>query len=99
MVACIGALLVYPVIHFVPSRKARIPAMAAMFILVGLFGWRNWPKKDTPNPQQGVPAPSQPTINQTATDSECSNFVAGSDAQIKCLAEEKARHAKDKPHP
>jgi acyl carrier protein len=35
------------------------------------------------------------TINQTAIDSDCSNFVAGANAQIKCETERK-NHAKDK---
>jgi hypothetical protein len=46
---------------------------------------------------QTNPPPTTTIINQTATDSECSNLVAGSDAQIKCEATEKERH--DLPDP
>lgn len=45
MVACIAVLLVYPIIHFIPSRTFRIPAMLCMFIMVGIFGRSVWPKK------------------------------------------------------
>jgi hypothetical protein len=55
--------------------------------------------------QQSVPPPPAPVtlgtvpvvINQTATNSECANFVAGSSARIQCEIKEKEHHAK-KPH-
>lgn len=92
MVAGIAALLIYPIIHFAPSWKTRIPVLIVMLALVGIFGWRSWPKIEAPSQPASIPAP---TIDQTATDSECSNLVAGSAAQIKCESEKKS-HAKDK---
>jgi hypothetical protein len=40
-------------------------------------------------------APLPPKIDQTATDSDCSNFVAESDAKISCEAEKEKHNDKD----
>jgi len=44
-VACMAALMVYPVLHFVHSWRARIPVLLVVWGLIGLFGWRVWPYK------------------------------------------------------
>jgi uncharacterized membrane protein len=83
------------------SIPLRALAATALVIVLIFIGWR-----DLRHGEVGViviggssvpapAAPATPAISQTATDSDCSNLVAGSDAQIKCEAEEK-RHAKDK---
>ena len=95
-IGCISALIVYPVLHFVHSSKARVPILVVAWALIGMFGWRIWPRPITPPVVVNVPPTyQQPTIDQSATDSQCSNLVAGSDSQIKCEAE-KGHHDKDK---
>jgi hypothetical protein len=96
MVACIAGLLVYPIIHFISSWAVRVPVLIATLVLVGLFGWRSWPKPANPPPIIAPANPAPPTINQTATDSDCANLIAGSDARIKCEAEKENRRDKDK---
>jgi len=43
-VACMCVLIVYPVIHFVPSCRLRIPTLLVVWLLIGLFGWKIWPR-------------------------------------------------------
>ena len=70
-VAVMIGLVVYPVIHFVPSRKARLPVLLVVLALIALFGRKVWPKKAnpvitaqvTPTPQPApvpVPIPAKP---------------------------------------
>jgi predicted PurR-regulated permease PerM len=95
--ALMAALIAYPVFHFITSRRIAVVVLCIAWAGIGLFGWKVWPHPLTVT----VAAPQTPlpnTINQTATDSTCSNFAAGSNAQIKCIAEERARHANDQPH-
>lgn len=58
MLACIAALLTYPILHFVTSRTARIPVFVATAGLVVLFGWKVWPRGPQPHPV----APSSATV-------------------------------------
>src|SRR5277367_3169028 len=53
----IAALMVYPIIHFAPSGKARIVALIVMFGVVGVFGWKIWPK---PTPVVVAAKPANP---------------------------------------
>jgi hypothetical protein len=46
-IAVMALLMVYPVLHFVSPWKARIPVFAIVFILIGAFGWKFWPKNST----------------------------------------------------
>ena len=81
---------------------SRICTVILILIALGFIGWRDLRQgAQSASPPQSPTAPAQPSpmINQQATDSECSNLVAGSGAQIKCEAAEKERHAKDKTHP
>jgi hypothetical protein len=66
-VAAMAALIVYPVIHFFPSWKARIPALIVLWALIGLFGWRIWPRQRAtpPSPSEApmakqLPVPPRP---------------------------------------
>lgn len=45
-IVVIAALLIYPVIHFFPSKASRIVALTVAWGLIGVFGWRIWPKKE-----------------------------------------------------
>jgi hypothetical protein len=78
--------------------KWRISAAALVLCVLVFIGWR-----DLRHRQDGVQAPptarttASPTINQTATSSNCANLVAGSDAQIKCEVE-KEKSDKKKPN-
>jgi hypothetical protein len=45
IVICIAGFLVYPIIHFIPSRKFQIPALVLMIVSVSMFGWREWPRR------------------------------------------------------
>jgi hypothetical protein len=63
-VFCIAALLVYPIIHFLPSLKSRIPALIVMFALVFAFGWFVWPKKTQVVKKE--PSPNQPPASSTS---------------------------------
>jgi hypothetical protein len=68
-VFCIAALLVYPIIHFLPSRRFRIPALIVMIVLVCVFGWAVWPKKTQlvrtePSPSQPPPVSSTSDFNR-----------------------------------
>ena len=77
----------------------RVPVAGALLFILAFIGWRDLRHTEqfSPSPQPS-PAPTSPTINQTATDSDCSNLVAGSNAQIKCKSE-KERHGKENvPH-
>lgn len=58
-----------------------------------IYTERNVVKTVAP-PPSAIPVQPPTTINQTSTDSNCSNLVAGSDAKIKCETE-KERHEKD----
>jgi hypothetical protein len=101
-ISCMGALVFYPVMHFIRSWKARVPFLLVVWGCIGLFGWKIWPHcipQQSPVVVTPPPVPERPTINQSAFDSECANFfVAGSDAQINCVAKDKGRNDKDKPH-
>ena len=79
------------------KRKVCTALLAcAVIYTISEAGWHVYtPRRPIVPPPPVAPALLPPIINQTATDSECSNLVAGSDAQIKCEAE-KERHAKDK---
>jgi hypothetical protein len=63
-VFCIASLLVYPIFHFLPSRKLQIPALMGMLVLVFAFGWVVWPKK--PHVAKTEPSPSQPPVSSTS---------------------------------
>jgi hypothetical protein len=77
----------------------RVLVAAALLLVLVFIGWRDLRHVPSiPPTPVATPVPTPPTIIQNATDSACSNFVAASDAQIKCLAEEKVRHAKDNTH-
>jgi hypothetical protein len=52
-IALMAALVVYAVIHFVPSWKARIPALLVAWLLIGVFGWRIWPHNETTSGKTG----------------------------------------------
>ena len=41
----IAGILIYPILHFVPSKMPRITALIGMLLLVGTFGWSVWPEK------------------------------------------------------
>jgi hypothetical protein len=41
----IAGILIYPIIHFIPSKGPRIAALAGMLLLVGTFGWNVWPSR------------------------------------------------------
>jgi hypothetical protein len=75
--------------------KVRWCVFAASLLIAAFsfLGWRDLRRQTKPVPQVTATAPP-PTINQTSTDSDCSNLVAGSDSRIKCDAE-KERHEKD----
>jgi hypothetical protein len=78
----------------------RVFAACVLISVLSFIGWRDLHHPSVAASGSIPPGPPPAiTINQTATDSQCSNFIAGSDAQIECLAEEKAHHAKDKSHP
>jgi hypothetical protein len=53
-IALMGALVVYPVIHFAPSWKARVPALIVAWGLIGVFGWRIWPQQHTSIPDTSL---------------------------------------------
>jgi hypothetical protein len=75
-------------------RGSSVSRALVACVLVGLLafiGWRDLRKSPSSNKDAGAP----PTINQSATDSDCSNLIAGTDAEIKCEAE-KERHEKNK---
>jgi hypothetical protein len=62
VVACIAGLLIYPILHLVSSTGARIVVIEAMLVLVCLFGWSVWPKKNQiaqNSPPQFQPSPKQ----------------------------------------
>lgn len=86
------ALIVYPVVHFAPSRKAGIPVLLVAWAVIGFFGWNIWPHRSAAanplKPAATAAAPST-TIDQRATDSNCSNIAAGRDADVKCSPPEK----------
>ena len=74
----------------------RVVMASALLVILAFIGWRDL------HFQEHVSVPPVPTstgqpssINQTATDSDCSNFVVGSDDQISCETERKNR-AKNK---
>jgi hypothetical protein len=61
-------LVAYPVYHFVPHWKARIPVLLIIWALIGLFGWKNWPRLEqnvgkNPPPPVGV-TPQNPAAPQ-----------------------------------
>lgn len=59
-------------------------------------GWHTYRSHHTSTqPTAVAPVESQPTINQTATGSNCANQVAQSGAEIKCEVEN-ASHEKNK---
>jgi hypothetical protein len=88
MIAGITGLFVFPINHFIRQLRWRIRAFAIMLILVVIFGWKSWPKKYVqPAPPPLLTASPSPIIDQKATGSDCSNLVAGSNAQIKCEAD------------
>lgn len=67
IIACVAALLIYPILHFVPSRKYRILFILVMIVAVCLFGWCVWPKRPqispiVPPPARtvAIPTPSLP---------------------------------------
>jgi hypothetical protein len=64
--ACIAALLIYPILHFIPSRAMRVVAVLVLVLLVCLFGWHVWPHKE---PVVLVPttAPASAPITAPAT--------------------------------
>jgi hypothetical protein len=73
MIACIAGLLVYPILHFVSSWKARVPVISVMVVLVCLFGWSVWPKTPPiasilpkPTPTVMIPSANQPRTDQSA---------------------------------
>jgi hypothetical protein len=75
----------------------RICVAIAVVVALTFIGWRDLHHSKL---EIGAPyVPTTPTISQTATDSECSNLVAGSNAQIECETAERDRHAKDKSKP
>ncbi len=65
-IAAMVLLIVYPVHHFLPGWKVRIPGLFVAWALIGCFGWKIWPKSTVEVkaslPQPIIPAPlgSQP---------------------------------------
>jgi hypothetical protein len=41
----IAGLLIYPIIHFIPSKMPQIATLMGMLLLVGTMGWSVWPEK------------------------------------------------------
>lgn len=81
------------------SVLRRSLAAAALVVVLVFIGWRDFRRNEGGViGSQSPAAPATPPINQTATDSTCANFAAGSNAQIKCITEERAHHANDQPH-
>jgi hypothetical protein len=102
LAAIVGSLLVWT--EIIPSKPPshKIAATLLMWIAVGAadFGITKLKASEGlsgPTATPVSPLPVTPSIDQNATDSTCSNLVAGSDAQITCTAEEKKKHAKVKP--
>jgi hypothetical protein len=46
-IGCMSALIVYPVLHFVRSPKARVAALVFSWVAIGVFGWLIWPHHAT----------------------------------------------------
>jgi hypothetical protein len=42
-----AVLMVYPVCHFAHSGKARVPILLIVWVVIGLFGWKNWPRPES----------------------------------------------------
>jgi hypothetical protein len=57
-------LMIYPILHFVSSWKARVPVFILVFVLIGIFGWKVWP---SPTAQVVVASPPASTTAPTAT--------------------------------
>lgn len=59
-IACIAGLSVYPILHFFPSGTARIPMFIIATLLVVIFGWKIWPRKQLA--AKATTAASAPTM-------------------------------------
>jgi len=46
-IVAMAALLIYPVIHFVPSSRPRIVVFVVLAATLATFGWSIWPKRKT----------------------------------------------------
>lgn len=57
--------VVYPVLHFVPSWKARIPVWIIAWIAIGCFGWKIWPIKKSAPPPAAKVSPSSTNTNSS----------------------------------
>jgi hypothetical protein len=68
IIAMVG-LMIYPVIHFVRSTSVRIPVFLTVSVLIGLFGWAVWPKRQLLETPQIVSAPITPPLAQRKPES------------------------------
>jgi hypothetical protein len=92
MLCISGASFVLLCIWHQGRRAWRVFAASVLVAALSFIGWRDLHHQMTTAQPAGTPAGTN--INQTSTDSDCSNLVAGSDSRIKCEAE-KERHEKD----
>jgi membrane protein implicated in regulation of membrane protease activity len=74
----------------------RVFTAVVLLLVLAFIGWRDLRRPESISAHSGTTRNNRATtIEQTATDSDYSNLVAGSDAKIKCTAEGE-RHVKDK---
>jgi hypothetical protein len=81
-----GIVLLNPMKFDIPSRIALFIAISAFaFLISHQLHLRNETIRTGTAPKTAEASTMQPpTIEQTATDSTCSNFVAGKDSKIDC---------------
>jgi hypothetical protein len=95
-IAVIAGLLVYPVVHFVPSGKGRIAVALVAGALLGLFGWRIWPPKPElhvaiPQPQTVQPPLKTPSSVAPPTPQDGANVKPPVDNAVESASEHKER--------
>jgi hypothetical protein len=63
-IAAMAALLVYPVLHFLSSKRMRVSAFVVLAVLLAIFGWMIWPKRSiATSPPLGQPQSLQQPPN------------------------------------